>query len=162
MAAGPSGHWPSIIPTSTRSLLAVGSTGTSVDVDAGSSLHLSGGLAIAAGKSLSKSGAGTLRISGTQSHGSGASLTQTQGTLELNSNAGSANSAAGSNLVLSVTGNASGGSSTLVLNADQDLKELSVLYNDSGTQSLDLHTGPTPGEFRSVRIYADVLTQAKA
>jgi len=133
----------------------------SVDVDAGAALAISGGFSVAAGKSLTKSGDGTLQISGPQSHGAGASLTHTQGTLQLDSNAGTANSAAGSNLSLTVAANASGAAGKVLLNSDQDLKELNISYQDSGTQTLDLNSPAGSGLFHAVRVYASDLNGAK-
>jgi len=134
----------------------------SVDVDAGAALTLSGGFSVAAGKSLSKGGDGTLRVSGPQSHGVGASLTHTQGILQLDTNAGTPNSAAGSNLALTVAANASGGSGKVLLNSDQDLKQLTVSFAEGGTQTLDLNSPAGAGQFHAVRVYASDLSGAKA
>jgi hypothetical protein len=50
----------------------------------------------------------------------------------------------------------------VVLNADQDLKGLSIAFADAGSQTFDLKTGAGPGEFRSVRVFAADLDAAKA
>jgi autotransporter-associated beta strand protein len=133
-----------------------------VDVAGGQSLNLSGGLAVGAAKTLTKSGDGTLRIGGAQNHGAGATLVAKQGTVQLDSNAGAANSAAGSNLAVSVTGNTANTASTVTLNADQDLGGLIVATADAGTQTFNLNSPATAGAFRSVRVYAADLNAAKA
>jgi autotransporter-associated beta strand protein len=58
-----------------------------IEVTSGSHT-ISAPLSIAAGKTVTKSGAGTLTISGTQTHGAGAVLTASAGTTNLNSDAG--------------------------------------------------------------------------
>src|SRR5439155_13280427 len=126
------------------------------------SLNLSGGVAIAAGQTLTKSGNGTLRIGGTANHGAGSSLVVHQGTVQLDTNQGSANSAAGSKLAVSVTGNIDNLFSSVVLNADQDLGSLTVSTADSGTQTLDLNSPAGAGLFHAVRVYAADLNGAKS
>src|SRR5207244_445127 len=126
------------------------------------SLNLSGGLAIGAGQTLTKSGNGSLRIGGTPNHGAGSALVVHQGTVQLDTNQGSANSAAGSNLAVNVTGNIDSLFSRVVLNADQDLGSLTVATADSGTQTLDLNSPAAAGQFHVVRVYAADLNAAKS
>src|SRR4030095_5268588 len=92
----------------------------------------------------------------------GASLVAQQGTVQLDSNQGSANSAAGSQLALSVVGNSGGTAATVIANADQDLASLTVATADAGTQTFDLHSPAGAGAFHVVRVYAADLNGAKA
>jgi autotransporter-associated beta strand protein len=61
---------------------------TTFNVDHKAALHLTGALDNTAGKALTKSGDGTLELSGPQTHGAGASFTATAGTTNFNTNAG--------------------------------------------------------------------------
>jgi len=134
---------------------------TSVTVAASSGLTLSGGLAIASGKTATKGGDGSMTIAGAQNHGAGAALRVNRGTVNLNSNAGVAGSAANSHLALTVAGNVDNATGKVMLGANQDLNELSVAYSDGGTQTLDLASPAGAGEFRSVAVYAADLSSAK-
>jgi autotransporter-associated beta strand protein len=134
---------------------------TNVTVGAGGGLTLSGGLSIAAGKTATKGGDGSLTISGAQNHAAGATLRVTRGTVNLNSNAGVAGSAADSHLALNVAGNVDNAGGKVVLGTNQDLNELSVAYTDGGTQTLDLASPGGAGQFHSVTVYAASLAAAK-
>ncbi|HEV8605723.1 MAG TPA: autotransporter-associated beta strand repeat-containing protein [Tepidisphaeraceae bacterium] len=108
---------------------------------------------------ITKAGAGTLIISGTQTHTAGSTLAVIAGTVNLNSNAGSAASAgSAATSPLSIT--ISGDGSKVIANADQNLRSLSG--GGDGLQTFDLNTPPTPGAFRSIHIYAADLAAAKA
>ena len=135
---------------------------TNVTIATSSGLTLSGGFSIAAGKTATKGGDGSVTISGAQNHGAGATLRVTRGTLNLNSNAGVAGSAANSNLALNVSGNVDNATGAVVLGSSQDLKELSVSYSDDGTQTLDLASPSGAGQFHSVTVYAANLATAKS
>ena len=109
---------------------------------------------------ITKSGGGTLIISGTQTHAAGSSLAVTAGQLNLNSNAGSAASgstAAAAPLSISI----SGAGSKVVASADQNLANLSLSTADADTQGFDLNTPATAGAFRSIHVYASDLASAK-
>jgi len=78
-----------------------------IDVAGGAGLLLGGGIDNSAGKTISKSGQGTLSIAGVQAHGAGAILLVTSGTMNLDTDAGMpavAATAAVANLGVSVTG----------------------------------------------------------
>jgi len=122
-------------------------------------LTMSGGVSIAAGGAATKTGPGALTISGAQGHGTGASLAVSQGALNLNSNAGTAGSAASSHLAVSVVGGA--GNARLNLGANQDLAGLNVQIADAGSQTLDLASPAGAGQFHSVTVYAANLAAAK-
>jgi len=129
-----------------------------IDVPTGI-LSLDGGLNIASATTLPKTGAGDLTISGPQSHGVGAQLTASSGSIHLNSNAGTpatAAAAASATLTLNVSGNA-----TVVLGGNQDLKALNIPIANADNQSLDLSTPGTPGAFNAIRVYAADLATAK-
>jgi hypothetical protein len=134
---------------------------SNLTVATGGGLTLSGGVSIAAGKTATKAGDGTLTISGAQNHAAGAALLVTRGTVNINSNAGVAGSAANSHLALTVAGNVDNANTTVKLGANQDLKELSVAIADGGTQTLDLASPAGAGQFRSVSVYAADLAGAK-
>ncbi|HEV8606105.1 MAG TPA: PA14 domain-containing protein [Tepidisphaeraceae bacterium] len=123
-------------------------------------LTMSGGVSISAGGAATKTGSGALTISGAQGHGAGAALTVNQGTVNLNSNAGTAGSAAGSNLSLNIVGGA--GAATVALGSNQDLAGLNVATADPNSQTLDLASPAVAGQFHSVRVYAANLVTAKA
>jgi hypothetical protein len=100
-----------------------------------------------------------LVINGSQNHGAGATFHATEGSTQLNTNAGtpaSAASAGSANLIVRVSG---GG---VTLDADQDLMDLNVEFANPGSQSFNLATPATPGAFRSVRLYPADLALAKA
>jgi len=120
-------------------------------------LTLSGGVSIAGSGAATKTGAGALTISGPQNHGAGAALSVNQGRVNLNSNAGTAGSAAGSNLSLNI----GGVGASVVLGANQDLKALNVSVADAGAQTLDLASPAAAGAFNSISVYAADLTKAK-
>jgi len=129
---------------------------------AANGLRLDGGLSIAEGRVVTKKDDGTLRISGTQSHGAGALLEVGQGKVVLNSNAGTqatAGSAAGANLSIDISN--AGGASSVVLGAQQDLKEASVRYSDADLQGLDLNSANISGAYNALRVYASDLDGTK-
>ena len=65
-------------------------TSSTINVDATSTLALAGGINIASNATLMKAGGGTLTVSGSQTNGAGAILTNPIGIVNLNSNGGSA------------------------------------------------------------------------
>jgi hypothetical protein len=85
------------------------------DMKTSSSLSIQGNFTIAAGKTVTKNGFGTLTISGAQTPGSGAAMRVTTGVLNLNSDAGS-------NLALS----ANTGSATVNFGSTQRLASTSL------------------------------------
>jgi len=91
-------------------------SGSAVQVDAGVLTH-SGSLTLAAGATLTKSGAGTFAVAGSQSHGAGAAISVTGGLLSMLSDAG----AGGANLALAV-----GGGAAASFETTQHLKSLSI------------------------------------
>ena len=108
---------------------------------------------------LTKSGPGTLTISGAQNHAVSSALTVRDGQLNLNSDAGTpatAGSAAGAKLAMTV--NSSG---RVALGADQDLRGLDVTATDGGAQQLNLNSPAAAGAFRSVHVYAADLAGTK-
>jgi hypothetical protein len=129
---------------------------TSITVtNAADGLRLEGGLSIAAGKTVEKKSAGTLTINGAQTHGTGAALRIGQGNVNLASNAGTAATAAtaaGANLSVAISNG--GGSSAVVLGSHQDVKEVTLNYNDADKQGIDLNSAPDPGAYNALRIYA--------
>ena len=131
-----------------------GTTGT-INVASGSH-EISSGVAFAG--NVTKSGVGTLTISGPQSHSAGATLIVTQGRVNMNSNAGTPGSAAASNLSVNI----GGGSANVTLGSSQDLKALNVSYTDAGTQTLDLASPAGAGAFNAINVYAADLNGAKA
>jgi hypothetical protein len=96
----------------------------SIDVMSGSHT-ISAPLSIAAGKTVTKSGAGTLTISGTQTHGAGSMLVASAGTTNLNSDAGAS---------LSLVANAA-----VNLGATQHLGGLQI----GAAATVQLTTGPS-------------------
>jgi hypothetical protein len=117
-------------------------------------------MSIAAGGSTSKSGAGALTISGAAGHGAGAVFNVNLGSVNLNSNQGTAGSAAGSNLTMNIVNG--GGNARVNLGANQDLTGLNVATGNAGTQTLDLASPAAAGAFHSVTVYAANLAAAKA
>ena len=110
---------------------------------------------------VNMTGAGTLRISGAQSHAVGSTLNISAGNLILNSNAGTAASgatAASSSLALTIGGS---GSKT-VLGSSQDLKELTISTANAGTQGVDLASPAAAGAFNALRVYSSNLAATKA
>jgi probable HAF family extracellular repeat protein len=95
------------------------------------SLTITGPFSIAANTPATKSGDGTIEISGPQSHSPGASLLITRGHLLLSSNAGS-------NLVLSIASNPDAAPARVRFHSDQDLAGLSIDFASPGLQTLDL------------------------
>ncbi|HEV8607904.1 MAG TPA: autotransporter-associated beta strand repeat-containing protein, partial [Tepidisphaeraceae bacterium] len=126
-----------------------------ISIKSGAALEIEN-LSIASSKTLTKSDPGALTIFGAQSHGSGSALVVSGGTVNMNSNPGTPNSAAGSNLSVSVTG------SRITLGSDIDVKELTLDIAAVGSQTLDLNSPASAGAFRSVRVYAADLNAAKA
>jgi hypothetical protein len=94
-----------------------------------------GGLALPASGVINKTGAGTLRIAGTQTNGLNSSLNATAGNVIINSDAGAFGSL---NLNLSVSNTGT----TATLGSTQHLKSLSVTNNAVAT--LAPVVGPTP------------------
>jgi hypothetical protein len=135
-------------------------TGGTLTVNAGTISVTSGSHEISAGLRFSgavtKTGPGTVTISGTQSHSIGSSLTVSGGTVNLNSNAGGG-TAATSPLALSITGS----SARVKTGANQDLRELTVAFGNSGTQTLDLASPVGAGEFHQINVYSANLAAAK-
>jgi len=108
---------------------------------------------------ITKSGAGSLIISGVQRHAAGASLGVRDGIVRLDSNAGEAASGVASataplGIVVSKPG-------SVVLGSDQDLRSLEVIFPAPGTQQFDLASGSEPGAVHAVRIYAADLAAAE-
>jgi fibronectin-binding autotransporter adhesin len=126
-----------------------------ISIKSGAALEIEN-LSIAAGKTVTKSDAGALTIFGAQDHGSGSALVVSGGTINMNSNPGTPNSAAGSNLSVSVTG------SRITLGGDMDVKELTLDIAAVGSQTLDLDSPATVEGFHAVRVYATDLNAAKA
>jgi autotransporter-associated beta strand protein len=115
---------------------------------------------IAFSGAVTKLGAGTLVLSGLQSHASASSLAVIAGRVNLNSNAGTlASGGAASIAPLSIS--ISGSGSKVVLGADQNLKSLTISTADAGAQGFDLGTPATAGAFRSIHVYAADLAGAK-
>ncbi|HEV8605597.1 MAG TPA: NF038122 family metalloprotease [Tepidisphaeraceae bacterium] len=134
---------------------------TAVNVSSGLTFTIDGPLTIANNKTVLKTGAGNLLISGEQDHASGAALDVAAGTVTLASNAGHSASAidpAKANLAVHV----GGGGSTVNLRDDQDLRELNIDWGDAGTQTFNLNTPAGAGQFRSVRVYPPDFAAAKA
>jgi hypothetical protein len=145
------------IAAGTGGTLTVGN-GTSGSITVASGTHeISAGLAFAG--NVTKSGPGTLIVSGPQSHGAGSALAVNQGVVNLNSNAGVPATPASSNLAMSITGGA--GNARVNAGANQDLDELTVAYTNAGTQTLDLASPAGAGQFHSVTVYAASLAAAK-
>jgi len=93
---------------------------------------------------VSKTGTGTLRISGAQSHAAGSSLNVSAGSLNLSSNAGTAATgaaAATSNLTLTI----SGSGSTMTLGSSQDLKDLTIQHRQRGDAGCGLASPAVAG-----------------
>jgi len=134
--------------------------GSNTTVNGPGALAATGGFSIGAGNTLTKTGIGTLSIGGAQGHGAGSALTVDRGVVNLNSNAGTTGSAAGSNLSVNIV--ASAGSARVNVGANQDLAALNVAFGDAGTQTLDLQSPAGAGQFHSVAVYAANLTAAKA
>jgi autotransporter-associated beta strand protein len=125
-----------------------------INIVAGGTLVLSGSFSIGAnavGKTITKTGTGTLTISGSQIHQPGTVIVANGGMINFNSNSGT-------NASLSVTGSGS----SIVLGADQDLKDVSVAFANAGLQTLDLNSPAGAGAFRSVNVFAADLAAAKS
>jgi hypothetical protein len=91
-----------------------------------------------------------LTINGAQLHQPGTVIVASGGVTNINSNCGV-------NAALSVIGSGS----SVVLGADQDLRDLNVAFGDGGVQTLDLKSGSGAGVFRSVRVFAGDLAGVK-
>jgi len=130
-------------------------------VPAANQLSLTGPISITSGQTLTKSGEGTLIISGPQSHEPGSSLDMIAGALRVASNFGTPGSA-GSNLSLNISGNASSTDARVILNSAQDLRNLRINFDDPGSQTLDLNSPAAPGGFNPIRIYPAGLPEVKA
>jgi hypothetical protein len=132
---------------------------TSIDLAAGSSLGLGNGIEISTSQTVIKSGPGLLSIDGPQSHQGGANLFITEGPVVLNSNAGAPATSitpATANLSI-IIGNEN---STTTLNSSQDLATLTISFDDTGAQGLDLASTAT--EFHSLSIHSGDLDSAKS
>jgi len=133
---------------------------TAVNISGGSSLTIDGPFTIKS-KNVLKTGAGNLTISGAQDHSPGSSLDVAGGSVTLSSNAGHA-----AGLLVPAVANLSvhvgGAGSTVNLRSDQDLNDLRVDWSDPGTQTFNLNTPGSAGQFRSVRIYPPDFAVAKA
>jgi autotransporter-associated beta strand protein len=128
-----------------------------IEVQSGT-IQIDSPLTIASNNSLIKTGTGTLRISGSQSHESGSTLLAQQGTVQLETDAG----ASAATLSITVASLPGGSDSKVTLTTNQSLKGLSVSFGDSGTQSFDLNTPSDSSAFRSVKIYAGNQNQLDA
>jgi autotransporter-associated beta strand protein len=130
---------------------------SAAEVAADSQINIAGPLSFTG--PVTKTGGGTLIISGNQTS-SGQMLVQA-GTLRLDSNTGTPATdvgAAGARLTVNLQKPLSGTSpSKLLLNADQDLAQLSVVYLDPELQGVDLNSPAGAGAFRSLRVYASPL-----
>jgi hypothetical protein len=130
-------------------------TTSSVDVAQGAQLTLSGPINFFGGPVL-KSGPGKLVLNN-QVQNFGGQIIQQDGQVDLNTNTGvpaTSTTAAGPRLTLTAQRNNAGTSNTLiVLNADQDMRQLRSNFTDPQRQGIDLNSPTTPGAFRSVRVY---------
>jgi uncharacterized protein YkwD len=117
-------------------------------------LAFTGGIQNPSGRTISRAWTGTLRIAGPQTHGPGAALNIASGTVRMQSDAGTAASvasAATANLSIDVTGIGS----KLFVDADQNLRNLTIAHGGSGVQSVDLMG-------HALHIYAPTLASAKS
>jgi hypothetical protein len=147
------------VTSGSHSITAPVAIGGNTTVQGAGALAATGGFSIGAGNTVTKTDAGTLTIGGAQGHGAGSALIVNQGAVNINSNAGTAGSAAGSNLAVSIVGGA--GAARVNLGANQDLSSLNINFNDAGTQTLDLASPAGVGQFHSVAVYAANLAAAK-
>jgi hypothetical protein len=113
---------------------------TTVDVAGGSALTIAAS-SIAAGKTLTQSGGGRITINGTQTHGSGAILTNAAGTLDLFTNAG------GASLSPVLTLNVSG---VTTFNTQQNLAALNV--SAGGLAKIAAATGSSQRTLKTVAL----------
>ncbi len=134
---------------------------TTFEISSSGALTLSGSLATGASKTITKAGDGALIINGSQNHAAGAALLVARGIVNLDSNAGTVGSPAGSELRASIVGNPANAQSGIILRASQNLKELTVAYTDAGTQTFDLASGPNIAELFTVTVYSSNLDAAK-
>jgi autotransporter-associated beta strand protein len=124
-------------------------------VAADSQINLAGLISFQGGP-ITKIGAGTLVFGGSQTT-TGQMFIQA-GQLRLDTNTGaSTNPETGTprltaTLQKPLTGVAP---SKLLLNADQDLAQLTVTFTDPDLQGVDLNSPAAPGAFRSLRVYAN-------
>ncbi len=100
-----------------------------IDTQTSAELGTTGGIDNAAGRAITKNGTGDWRIDGTQSHGSGASLTINDGGVIFDSDAGGG----GANLAVTVDGG------DALFNADQSLASLDVVAGS-------IQIGNSPGQ----------------
>jgi hypothetical protein len=110
--------------------------------------------------SVSKIGPNTLTVSGIQNHAAGAVLNVAEGKLKLDSNAGAAanfSNAARANLTVAI-----GGTSDVVLGADQHLRNIDIDTSAAGAQSLDLSSPTGLLQARRLHIYPADIASAKA
>jgi len=131
-----------------------------MNIVAGTSLNMAGGLRMADNTTATMIGNGTLSIGGEQFHGDDSVLDVRAGRVNFNSNAGlpaSVDQPARAKLTVNVSGEGS----SVVLNSDQDLASIRVDFDVAGNQSFDLATPSGTGQFRSVRVYAADLASAK-
>ena len=134
----------------------VNSEYVTIDIAADSALTISGAISGGNGTLLRKNGKGTLTINGPQTYGTNSWVNAGGGTLNINTNPGTPNSAAGPNPYLQIYGN---DGIRVVLGADMDLKGLYMSFAAAGRQTLDLNS--SAGTFHAVRVYDSNLTFAK-
>jgi autotransporter-associated beta strand protein len=125
-----------------------------IDVALGQSLTLSGSIKTGDTTLITKSGAGTLSISGAQGYGAAAELLVNGGTVNLSNTP-----AAPSTNTLGVTIKGS----KVVLGSSVGLRSLVVDFQQSGVQTLDLNSPAAagPAAFNALRVYAADLEAAK-
>jgi hypothetical protein len=98
---------------------------------------------------------GTANIGGIQNWAIGSSLIAQSGIVTLQTN--TAGPAASPNLTITIPDAPAG----VILNADQDVKNVSINFAAAGAQSLDLNSPTLAGAFRSLRAYPADLAAAK-
>ena len=123
--------------------------------DVSSTIAISGPLSLDANLTLTKTGSGTVLLSGPQTIGADSQIKITEGTLRLAANLG--NTAR-----LIISGNPTSTDATVILESDQDLADLSISTSDAGQQGLNLASPAASGAFRSLRIHAADLSASKS
>jgi len=123
--------------------------------DVSSTLTLSGSLTVDSNVRLTKTGSGTVLLSGPQIMSNDSQMKVIEGTLRLGANLGDA-------AILRISGNSNATDATVTLDSDQDLAELFLSTSDSGRQGLNLSSPAGAGAFRSLRIHASDLTSGKS
>jgi len=150
------GNSYTIAPGSGGTLTVGDGTSGSIAVTSGSH-EISAPIAFAG--SVTKTGAGTLTISGAQTHSASSSLTARDGQLNLKSNAGT--TATGGSAAIARLGLSVNNSGRVALGANQDLRSLDIATSDAGPQQFNLNSPSTANLFRAVHVYASDLTAAK-